>query len=807
MANTSYDPEITSFESPFQPTTSTVRVNTLWLVGLVLSLMASLFCIFVKQWVRMYMKWAEVTPLQTAMALRQYRYNGLQQWGLPAALAIMPGILQLALALFLVGLVDLLLPIHLVVGMATAVVVYGFLAIAATLTLLPLVWRTCPFKTPVIEAVLPIIYKTTRPCISLIRSIIHWYYYSVYDGYNQQISSYIDYLGALVQDIKRPSVLGFWKWLDVRQAKNSEKSLSEPLSVSAIGHLYSSTPNETILSKILPCLGLYNPSRAKLANAWPVIAVLAGVNADSWRLPADRSDDVWIRELCQLDGFRPRKLQSHLTEGSLALTAARSLAPILLQCAEAELKLLDQVMNDTGSNVNEDYAKTALVLAFLPLLIALVSDSPHLMVRYLRLMKKEYLPTQDELDPRSLLVNLFMNRLEGWDNLPNMKWSAAGKHHPGLYIPQVPRGSHKDMTDAEGLMKLVMELYTYPARDPRRSGFHIIMGIALPILGEPSCLGSHQDWVTSIAFSSDDQYIASGSDDKTVRLWNVQTGALAHELKGHQDWVRSVTFSPDGQYIASGSDDKTIRLWDVQTGALAHELKGHQGMVRSVAFSPDGQHIASGSLDKTVRLWDVQTGALAHELKGHQEWVRSIAFSPNSQHIASGSWDKTVRLWDVHTGTLAHELKGHQDWIRSIAFSPDSQYIASGSDDKTVRLWNVHTGSLAHELQGHQSLVISVVFSPDGQHIASGSSDKTVRLWNVQTGALAHELKGHQEMVISMAFSPDGQHIASGSSDKTLRLWDVKTGLSHIALKVIKKWSDPSHSHTVASTSPRDHGT
>jgi hypothetical protein len=407
-----------------------VRINTLWLVGLVLSLMASLFCIFVKQWVRMYMKWAEVTPLQTAMALRQYRYNGLQQWGLPAALAIMPGLLQLALILFLVGLVELLLPIHHVVGVATSVVVYGFLAIAAILTLLPLVWRASPFKTPVIEAVLPVIYKTTRPCIALTRDIIRWYYYKIHDGYNRQIVSYIDHLASLMQDIKKPSVLGFWKWLDVHQMKSSEKSLSEPLSVSAIGHLYSSTPNEDILSKIIPCLSLYNPSRAKLANAWPVIAVLAGVKANSWRLPADRSEDGWIRTLCHSDGFRPRKLQSHLTEGSLALTAARSLAPVLLQCAEAELKTLDQAINDTGSTFNEGCAKTVLVLAFLPWLIALVGDDPDLVIRFLCLMKEKYLPTQDKHDPSSLLVNVFMDRLEWWDNLPNMKWSAAGKYQP-----------------------------------------------------------------------------------------------------------------------------------------------------------------------------------------------------------------------------------------------------------------------------------------------------------------------------------------------------------------------------------------
>jgi hypothetical protein len=438
MANTTYRPEITSFETSFQPTTSSVRINTLWLVGLVLSLMASLFCIFVKQWVRMYMKWTEVTPLQTAMALRQYRYNGLQQWGLPAALAIMPGILQLALALFLVGLVDLLMPIHHIVGVATSVVVYGFLGIAVILTLLPLVWRASPFKTPVIEAVLPIIYKTTAwPCIVLTGIIVICYDHAIYSGRNLQIESYIDHLGSLLQGIKKPSVLGFWKWLDVHQVKRSEKSLSEPLSFGAIGHLYSSTPNEDILSKILPCLGFWNPSQAKLANAWPVIAVLAGVNTDAWRLPASKSDDGWVTVLCQSDGFRSRKLQSHLTEGSLALTAARSLAPKLLHCAEVELTSLGYAIDGTTSSFTEDYAKAVLVLAFLPLLIASVGDSHHLKIRYLCLMKKKCLPIQYKPDRGSLLVNLFMDRLEGWDHLPNIECSAAGKHQPPLCIPQI----------------------------------------------------------------------------------------------------------------------------------------------------------------------------------------------------------------------------------------------------------------------------------------------------------------------------------------------------------------------------------
>ncbi|UUM20818.1 NACHT domain-containing protein [Mycoavidus sp. SF9855] len=286
-------------------------------------------------------------------------------------------------------------------------------------------------------------------------------------------------------------------------------------------------------------------------------------------------------------------------------------------------------------------------------------------------------------------------------------------------------------------------------------------------------LRGHTGAVYSVAYSPSGDQIASGSEDRTVRVWDAETGALAHTLQGHTGSVNSVAYSPSGVQIASGSNDNTVRVWDAETGALPHILRGHTMAVSSVAYSPSGSQIASGSVDNTVRLWDAQTGALAHILQEHTDIVRSVVYSPSGSQIASSSHDQMVWLWDAETGALAHTLQGHTAFVRSIVYSPSGKQIASGSDDHTVRLWDAETGALAHTLQGHTAFVSSVVYSPSGEQLTSGSEDHTVRLWDAETGALAHTLQGHTEVVYSVAYSPNGDQIASGSHDKTVRLWIV----------------------------------
>ena len=281
--------------------------------------------------------------------------------------------------------------------------------------------------------------------------------------------------------------------------------------------------------------------------------------------------------------------------------------------------------------------------------------------------------------------------------------------------------------------------------------------------------------VLSVAFSPDGNTLASGSYDDIVRLWNVGTARLRNTLTGYTRGVLSVAFSPDGNTLASGSYDDIVRLWNVADATLRNTLRGHTDTVSSVAFSPDGNTLASGSYDDIVRLWNVADATLRNTLRGHTDTVLSVAFSPNGNTLASGSFDRTIRLWNVGTATLRNTLTGHIWLVDSVAFSPDGNTLASGSADETVRLWNVGTATLRNTLTGHTNGVSSVAFSPDGNTLASGSSDRTVRLWNVGTATLRNTLTGHTNTVLSVAFSPDGNTLASGGYDETVRLWNVGT--------------------------------
>lgn len=327
----------------------------------------------------------------------------------------------------------------------------------------------------------------------------------------------------------------------------------------------------------------------------------------------------------------------------------------------------------------------------------------------------------------------------------------------------------------------------------------------------------HDNIINSVAVSPGGRYALSGSDDTTVRVWDLENGALidSYTTDDLTD-IYGIDFSPDARTIVSGEAGGLVRLWDAATGEMIDTFEGHTGRVWAVSFSPDGKTVLSGGDDKTLRLWDVDTGEQLHVFDGHDELVTSLTFNADGTRALSGSNDRKVRLWDLTDLSSDEPLMTYDDddgQLRALAFSPDGVHFAAGANtgrlinletgevaqrfpyvgnrmntltfrsegaqlvtgygNGVILLWDVETAEVLRQFKGHTSQVRSVVLDADEAHILSSSADTTIRVWNVETGLEERQFKGHTQWINQAVFSPDFETILSGSWDDTLKLWHM----------------------------------
>ncbi|KAG1083758.1 hypothetical protein G6F42_022082 [Rhizopus arrhizus] len=307
----------------------------------------------------------------------------------------------------------------------------------------------------------------------------------------------------------------------------------------------------------------------------------------------------------------------------------------------------------------------------------------------------------------------------------------------------------------------------------------------------------HGSVVCCVKFSADGRFLAAGCNQATYiyDTLNATRVAVLQDANAGRDgdlYIRSVSFSPDGKYLATGAEDKQIRIWDIAKKRIRGILSGHEQDIYSLEFSRDGRILVSGSGDRTARIWDWQTIRCIHELRINDVeqqdlGVTSVAISPDSRLVAAGSLDKVVRVWDAVTGQLLERLEGHKDSVYSVAFMPDGKTLVSGSLDKTLRMWQLGTSERAgygnergksaciQVFTGHKDFVLSVATTPDGNWIVSGSKDRGVQFWDPRTGQTQFMLQGHKNSVISVATSPGHKPMfATGSGDNRARIWSYE---------------------------------
>jgi len=299
-------------------------------------------------------------------------------------------------------------------------------------------------------------------------------------------------------------------------------------------------------------------------------------------------------------------------------------------------------------------------------------------------------------------------------------------------------------------------------------------------------LVGHRGWVTSIATTFDESNIVvSSSRDKKLMIWELtpgeeNVGYARRALGGHSEPVASVTLSSDGQFALSGAWDRTMRLWDLNTGSTVRTFQGHDKDVFTVAFSGDNRQIVSGSRDKTIKLWNT-LGECKFTITEdcHTDWVSSVVFSPSAKQplIVSAGWDKLVKVWSLTDCKLRTNLVGHSGVVYNVCVSPDGSLCASGGKDGTAMLWDVNDGKHLYSLDAG-STVNAMSFSPKNYWLVA-ATDTSIKVWDLENKNVLDELastdppKSGIPWCVSLSWSADGNTLFAGSTDGNIYVYEV----------------------------------
>lgn len=325
-----------------------------------------------------------------------------------------------------------------------------------------------------------------------------------------------------------------------------------------------------------------------------------------------------------------------------------------------------------------------------------------------------------------------------------------------------------------------------------------------PIVSYMTTLKGHALTVTSAAITADNNRVISGSQDNTIKVWNLGSSQLERTLSGHTGTVNYLSVTPDGKHIVS-AESKSVRIWNLQTGALIRKLE-NSGTISFVRTSQDGKtlvmdggtQIEKGTTDVSdysyseeqkkyiISIFNLQTGTLKRQLV-HDNSLTKVQMSLSGNILVSGDSSGTLNIWNLQSGTLQKTLIGHESKIQSIAISPDEKTIVSTEEYGQIKIWDLNSGKLKITFSGHNDSILYRVRTviPNNNTLVSWSNQQ-IKIWNLQNGNLKHTIKNPKDFGEFYFTSFDAKSLLI-EENNGIQIWDLLTGKLTSTLEVKEK--------------------
>ncbi|KAK0165976.1 hypothetical protein PV328_004442 [Microctonus aethiopoides] len=301
-------------------------------------------------------------------------------------------------------------------------------------------------------------------------------------------------------------------------------------------------------------------------------------------------------------------------------------------------------------------------------------------------------------------------------------------------------------------------------------------------------ISGHLGWVRCCAIEPGNEWFATGSADRVIKIWDLASGKLKVSLTGHISSVRGLAFSHRHPYLFSCGEDRQVKCWDLEYNKVIRHYHGHLSAVYSMALHPSIDVLVTAGRDATARIWDMRTKANVHTLVGHTNTVASVICQAAEPQVVTGSHDCTIRLWDLAAGKSRATLTNHKKSVRAVAFHPTVYMFASASPDN-IKEWKCPDGKFIQNLSGHNAIVNCLGINSEGV-LASGADNGTLHLWDFRTGYNFQRLQApvqpgsmdSEAGIFSITFDMSGTRMITTEADKTIKVYkedDSATEESH----------------------------